>query len=189
MSKITCFTDEQRLRVCVQNVPVCTRHHAAHMLKHVCAWCRYKRGRFERKHGDVLSGHTEFRCVSHTNTPHHTAHTPHHNTRHNSTPQHNTTQHNTPHNTQQHTETETDRDRQRQRKKTEKEDRDRERIEDGRGETRQEKRRRKRRRQDNRREKIHFQCGGAWPFLVGGVNRLVNFVDDRDLCLLYRVLR
>ena len=24
MSKITCFTDEQRLRVCVQNVPVCT---------------------------------------------------------------------------------------------------------------------------------------------------------------------
>ena len=32
-----------------------------------------------------------------------------------------------------------------------------------------------------------FQCGGAWPFLVGGVNRLVNFVDDRDLCLLYCV--
>ena len=30
-------------------------------------------------------------------------------------------------------------------------------------------------------------CGGAWPFLVGGVNRLVNFVDDRDLCLLYCV--
>ena len=29
--------------------------------------------------------------------------------------------------------------------------------------------------------------GGAWPFLVGGVNRLVNFVDDRDLCLLYCV--
>ena len=24
-------------------------------------------------------------------------------------------------------------------------------------------------------------------FLVGGVNRLVNFVDDRDLCLLYCV--
>ena len=28
---------------------------------------------------------------------------------------------------------------------------------------------------------------GAWPFVVGGVNRLVNFVDDRDLCLLYCV--
>ena len=26
------------------------RHHA-HMLKHVCAWCRYTRGRFERTHG------------------------------------------------------------------------------------------------------------------------------------------
>ena len=25
--------------------------------------------------------------------------------------------------------------------------------------------------------------GGAWPFSVGGVNRLVNFV--RDLCLLF----
>ena len=138
----------------------------AHMFQHVCAWCRYKRGRFERTHGDVLSGHTGFfQCA--------TPHTTHHHT--------------TQNNTQQHTETETDRDRQRQRKKTEKEDRDRERIEDGRGETRQEKRRRKRRRQDNRREKIHFQCGGAWPFLVGGVNRLVNFVDDRDLCLLYCV--
>ena len=33
------------------------RHHA-HMLKHVCAWCRYTRGRFERTHGGVLSGHT-----------------------------------------------------------------------------------------------------------------------------------
>ena len=24
------------------------------------------------------------------------------------------------------------------------------------------------------------------PFLVGGVNRLVNFVDDRDLCLIFQ---
>ena len=135
----------------------------AHMFQHVCAWCRYKRGRFERTHGDVLSGHTEFfQCA----TPHHhtTATTPHNNTR-------------------RQRETETDRDRGRRQK----EDRDRERIEDGRGETRQEKRRQKKRRQDNRREKIHFQCGGAWPFLVGGANRLVNFVDDGDLCLLYCV--
>ena len=29
------------------------RHHA-HMLKHMCAWCRNTRGRFERTHGDVL---------------------------------------------------------------------------------------------------------------------------------------
>ena len=33
------------------------RHHA-HMLKHMCAWCQYLRGRFERAHGDVLDGHT-----------------------------------------------------------------------------------------------------------------------------------
>ena len=32
------------------------RHHA-HMLKHVCAWCRYTRRRFERTHGDLWSGH------------------------------------------------------------------------------------------------------------------------------------
>ena len=36
-----------------KNVPVCTRHHA-HMLKHICAWCRNTRGRFERTHGDVF---------------------------------------------------------------------------------------------------------------------------------------
>ena len=81
------------------------------------------------------------------------------------TPQHNTTQHNntttTPHG---------DRDRDRQRQtETDKEDRDRERREDGRGETRQEKTREKKTRQDKRREKIHFQCGGARPFLVGVV--------------------
>ena len=39
----------KRPRVC--------RHHA-HMLKHMCAWCQYTRGRFERTHGDVLNGHT-----------------------------------------------------------------------------------------------------------------------------------
>ena len=129
----------------------------AHMLKHVCAWCRYTRGRFERTHGDVLSGHTGFFSVSHTT--HHTAHTTQHNTTQHNTTQHNTTQHNTTrHDTtrpQHHTETETetDRDRQRQRKKT--------------GTEREEKTEEER--QDKRREKIHFQCGGAWPFFVGVV--------------------
>ena len=33
------------------------RHHA-HMLKHMCAWCRHTRGRFERTHLRVLNGHT-----------------------------------------------------------------------------------------------------------------------------------
>ena len=136
----------------------------AHMFQHVCAWCRYTRRRYDRTHGDVLSGHTEFRSVSHTNT--HT-HTNTHNTQ--NTTQHNTTQHNTTqHNTTQHITTTTphgerDRDRQRQRKKTG----------TGRGEKTEEKRKDKRgeykRRQDKRTEKIRFQCGGAWPLLVGVV--------------------
>ena len=35
------------------------------------------------------------------------------------------------------------------------------------------------RRPDKRREKIHFQCGGAWPFFVDGVLFLVNPVCAR----------
>ena len=120
--------------------------------------CRYTRGRYDRTHGDVLSGHTEFRSVSHTNTHTHT----HINTQHTqyTTPQHNTTHYD--HNTTRR------RERQRQ-TETEKEDRDRERREDGREEKRQEKRRQKKTRQDKRTEKIRFQCGGAWPLLVGVV--------------------
>ena len=105
----------------MKNVPVCTFKTSpfvpaprAHVLKDVCAWCRYTRGRFERTHGDVLSGDTEFRSVSHTNT-HTLTHTTH--TIHNTTTQHNTTKHNTLR-PQHHTEKERDRDRQRQRKKT-----------------------------------------------------------------------
>ena len=65
----------------MQNVTVCTFKTSpfvpaprAHMFQHVCAWCRYTRGRFERTHGDALSGHT----APHT-TPHH-ADTPKHHT-------------------------------------------------------------------------------------------------------------
>ena len=39
------------------------RHHA-HMCFNMCAWCRYKRGRFERTHGDVLNPHTGSRGSS-----------------------------------------------------------------------------------------------------------------------------
>ena len=134
--KNTCFTDETRLRVYVQNVSVCAGTTRTHVSTCVRVVCRYTRARFERTHGDVFSGHTGFSaCHAHTIRPqHHTE-----------------------------TETETDRqtDRQRQRKKT-----DRERREDGRGETRE---RDKKTRQDKRREKIYFQCGGAWPFFVGVV--------------------
>ena len=82
--------------------------------KHVCAWCRYTRGRFERTHGDVLSGHTGVSaCHTLTHTHQHT--------------QHNTTQHittTTPHDNrkrqrerQTERETETERDRQGQRQR------------------------------------------------------------------------
>ena len=67
-------------------------------------------------------------------------HTTPHNTQHNTT-QHKTHTH-TPHKPRTPTRNNTRRQRQRQ-TETEKEDRDRE-----------------------RREKIHFQCGGAWPFFV-----------------------
>ena len=70
---------------------------------------------------------------------------------------------------QHHTETETE--------KEDREKRQRQRV----------KRRRKRRRQDQRREKIHFQCGGAWPFFVDGVLFLVTPVCARDFCLLIKV--
>ena len=66
------------------------------MLKHVCAWCWHTRGRFERTHGDVLSGHTGFFSVSHTTHQ-------------------NATQHNTTTRPQHHTETETETDRDRER--------------------------------------------------------------------------
>ena len=111
MSKITCFTGEQRLHVCVQNVPVCTAPRA-HMFQHVCAWCRYTKKRFERTHGDVWNLHTGVsacQAASHTDTT--TPHTPttrqdktrHDTTRHDTT-RHDTTRH---HNRTMHTHTHT----------------------------------------------------------------------------------
>ena len=110
--------------MCTSKTSPCVPAPRAQMFQHVCAWCRYTRGRFGRTHGDVFSGHTGF-SACHTHTPRPQRHTQHNTT---TRPQHHT-----------ETETETDRDRQRQ-TETEKEDRDRERREDGRGETRQEKR-------------------------------------------------
>ena len=37
---------------------VCLHHAHMLMLKHMCAWCRCTRGRFERTHRDVLNLHT-----------------------------------------------------------------------------------------------------------------------------------
>ena len=50
----------EKPRVSTQHVSVCTFKTSpcvaprAHMFQHVCAWCRYKRRRFERTHGDVF---------------------------------------------------------------------------------------------------------------------------------------
>ena len=120
MSKITCFTDE-KTSLCVRSKrPHLYRHHA-HTRFNTCA-------RGAGTHGDVLSGHTEFRSVSHTNT--HTTHT------------HNTTQHNTRHNTtQHHTEKETATERDRERRQ-------------GPGEERRRKRREKTREEKTKEDKI-----------------------------------
>ena len=53
--------------------------------------------------------------------------------------------------------------------------------------TRQDKRREDKTREDQRSDKIHFQCGGAWPFSVDGVLCLVHPVSDRVISLLHSV--
>ena len=110
----------KNVSVCTFKTSPCVPAPRAHMLKHVCVWCRCTRQRFERTHGDVLSGH-----ITHHTTPHTHHNTTQHNTTQHNTTQHNTTQHNTTqHNTTQHNNTTTtphgdrDRDRQRQGKKT-----------------------------------------------------------------------
>ena len=128
---------QNALRVYVQNVPVCTG--TTHTCFNMCA-------RGAGTHGDVLNVHTGtcgvdtrvFQRVTH-HTPHTTHHTTHNNTTHNNTT-HNNTRHNTPQQ-HDHNTSRKQRQRERQRKKTETE-------------------------KEKRREKIHFQCGGAWLFFV-----------------------
>ena len=123
---------QQSLVLPMKHVSVCTFKttpfvpaQRAHMFQHVCAWCQYKRGRFERTRRRVEWTHGVSKRVTH-DTPHHTNNTTQHNTTQHNTTQHNTTRTQHEHNTnttrtQHHTtqrETETDRDRQRQRKKT-----------------------------------------------------------------------
>ena len=185
------FPPSPLLRVYVQHVPVCrfknvlvfaatTRTCVETCVRVVPVHTR----RFGRTHGDVLNGHKGFVSVSHTaHQTHthqtHTTTTPQQKTQHNTT-WHTTTHHNTlqQKNTTHHTETETERDRDRRQRETEKEDRNRER----RGDEREEDKTR-----EERREKIHFQCGGAWPFSVDGVLCLVKPVNARVLSLLNSV--
>ena len=106
--KITCFTNEKRLHVYVQNVTVCTGTTRTHVSTcvHVVP---VHTGTFERTHGDVLSGHT-------------TQHT------HHTTPRtHTTPQHKTQHNTETETEKETEKeDKQREKRRRKRRDKTRE---------------------------------------------------------------
>ena len=56
---VWCVVCDTLKNPCVHSTRPHVYRHLAHMLKHVCAWCPYTRGRFERTHGDVWSGHTE----------------------------------------------------------------------------------------------------------------------------------
>ena len=142
----------------LKHVPICTFKTSqcvpasrAHVFQHVFALCRYKRRRFERTCGDVFEWIPGF---FQRFTPYHTPNTPHRpHTKH-------TTQDTTPHG-----------DRQRQRKKTETEGEEETKEKTTRQEPREERR--------VKREKIHFQCGGAWPFFIGGVIfRLIPFAHE-----------
>ena len=120
-------------------LPRVYRHHA-HMLKHMCAWCRHTQGRFEcTQGGRFVHTHTFFstffqRAATHTNTHTHT-HTP-------NTP-HNTTAHNT---TRRQRQRETEKEGQRKRRQ------DKKREDETRKEkTRQEKRRRDKKSEETRR--------------------------------------
>ena len=58
----------------------CTRvyRHHAHMLKHMCAWCRHTRGRIECTHGGCIQRVTPHHTATHHNTTHHnTTSSPH----------------------------------------------------------------------------------------------------------------
>ena len=170
------------LRVSTQHVPVCTSKTSPRTCwKRVCARCRYTRGRSERTHGDPLSGHGVFQRV---HTPHTTRQdktrqdktrqdktrqdktrqdkTRQDKTRQDKTRQDKTRQDKTQHNTTQHNTTHHNTTRrQRQGKKTETKSEE--------GDESEEDKTRK-----GRREKIHFQCGGAWPFLVDVLLCLVH---------------
>ena len=116
----------------------------------MCALCRHTRGRFERTYGDVFEWtHGFFQRF-----------TPHHNTAHTTqTTHHTTTQDTTPHgDRQRQTETETEGEEGTKEKTTRQEQREERRV---------------------KREKIHFQCGGAWPFFIGVVIfRLIPFAHE-----------
>ena len=69
---LVCRTDDDSLpSPCVHSKRHRVYRHHAHMLKHLCAWCRYTRRRFERTHGDVFERtHGVFQRVN----VHHTTH-------------------------------------------------------------------------------------------------------------------
>ena len=105
--------ERERPSVCAFKTPACVRskrprvyRHHAHMLKSMCAWCRYTRRRFECTRG-CFSAWTHHNTQQHhnTNQQHTTSqqHKPHTTTHHNNTPHHiNTNQTQTKHTTTHH---------------------------------------------------------------------------------------
>ena len=153
MSKVTCFTDEKTSPCVRSKRPRVFRAPRAHVFQHVRVVPVHTGDVFESTQGGFF---LRAKPHKHNTTPRktHTPHKPRTPTRNN------------------HTETgQRQRQRQRQRtetetgQRTEKEDRG-QREKEKTEEERQDKRRedQKKTRQDKTREKIHFQCGGAWPF-------------------------
>ena len=126
---------------------------------YMCAWCWYTQGRFERAHGDVLSGHTGLFSVSHTT---------HHNTAHTTTNRNNNHHHNN-----------TQRQRQRRHRKTRRERREDKTRETRRRKTRQEKMKAKMKDNDN------STCGAE---LSSCSRRGINLTIQRLNCRFQKII-
>ena len=114
--------DSKRFPCVDSKRPRVYRHHA-HMLKHMCAWCRHTRGRFECTHGGVFeSTHGFFSRFSACRNTH--KHTHKHTQRPTTTPH-----------------GDRDRERQRKRDKTREDETRRDKRREKREDERQEKRR------------------------------------------------
>ena len=125
----------QNASVCGFKTSPCVPAPRAHVFQHMCACCRCTRGRFERTHGGVLSGHTGFFSVPHRTLHHDHVHNQQPHTNKHAHPTHNTHQQHTPTHTETHSQQHTThRDthhitrRQTETKKTEREEKTKEKI-------------------------------------------------------------
>ena len=162
--------------VCTQRPPCedskrpCVYRHHAHLLKHMCAWCRHTRGCFECTHGGVFESTHGFFFTFFQR-----AATQRHTQQPTTTPHHNDTHHTTHNDTRRQRDRQRERDRERERQKEGQRKRDKTRQEKGRNEkmkeerrekTREDKREQKRRRFEERRsktrEETRWKEEGRW---------------------------